>query len=264
MKTRIFAVLALLSVTVLSAAQDKKPEELRRIKNTAFKAGEEVSYVLHYGLINAGTATLKVEATDKKAFGQELYRIIGTGKTLGTFNWFFRVSDRYESYIDKDGVFPWMFYRRVDEGGYKISQDYLFYQHKKQVDNGEGKKYTTPDYVQDMLSAFYYARTFDMRNAEVGNTITVTTFIDNEVFPQKIKYLGRETVTIRNGTYKCLKFAPVVQKGRVFKKEEDLVVYISDDDNKILVLARAQVLVGSLKMELTSAKGLANPSAKIK
>ncbi len=264
MKTRLFAVLALLSITLLASAQDKKPAELRRIKNNAFKPGEEVSYVLHYGLINAGTATLKVEATDKLAFGQPLYRIIGTGQTLGTFNWFFKVRDRYESYIDQQGIYPWMFYRRVDEGGYKINQDYLFYQHKKLVDNGEGKKLATPDYVQDMLSAFYYARTYDMAKAKPGETITVTTIIDDEVFPQKIKFVGRVNVTIRNGTYRCLKFVPVVQKGRVFKKEEDLVVYISDDENKVLVLAQAEVLVGSIKMELTSAKGLANPLAKIK
>lgn len=264
MKTKIFAVLVVMGLSLVTAAQDKKPAELRRIKNTAFKAGEEVSYVLHYGLLNAGTATLKVEATDKLAFGQPLLRIIGTGQTQGTFNFFFKVRDRYESYIDADGVFPWMFYRRIDEGGYKKSQDYLFYHHKKLVDNGEGQKFTTAEYAQDMLSAFYYARTFDMRNAKPGETITVTTFIDDETFPQKIKFMGRENVTIRNGTYRCLKFVPVVQKGRVFKKEEDLVVYISDDDNKILVLARAEVLVGSIKMELTSAKGLASGLAKIK
>ncbi len=261
---RIIAVFALLSIAFAGTAQDKKPADLRKIKNTAFKPGEEVSYVLHYGLINAGNCTLKVEATDKQAFGQKLLRIIGTGTTVGTFNWFFKVRDRYETYIDADGIFPWMFYRRVDEGGYKINQDYMFYQHKKQVDNGEGKKYITADYAQDMLSAFYYARTFDMRNAKPGETVTVTTFIDDETFPQKIKFIGRETITIRNGTYKCLKFAPVVQRGRVFKDEEDLVVYISDDDNKILVLAKAEVLVGSLKMELTSAKGLASPLAKTK
>lgn len=213
MKTRIFAVLSLICLSLVAESQDKKPAELRRIKNDAFQAGEEVSYVLHYGLLNAGTATLKVEGTDKKAFGQPLLRLIGTGQTIGSFNWFFKVRDRYESYIDVAGIYPWMFYRRVDEGGYKISQDYLFYQHKNIVDNGEGKKLTSPDYVQDMLSAFYYARTFDMRNAKAGEVLSVTTIIDDEIWTQKIKFIGRENVRIRNGRYRCLKFAPVVQRG---------------------------------------------------
>ncbi len=263
MKTYFLAVTFLL-IGVLATAQEKKASELRKIKNTTFGAGEEVSYVLHYGLVNAGTVTMRVENTDKKAFGQSLLRIVGIGETVGAFNWFFKIRDRYETYIDADGIFPWMFYRRVNEGGYKIAQDYVFYQHKKLVDNGEGKKFTTPDYTQDMLSAFYFARTHDMRNAKAGEVVSVTTFIDDEIWTQKIKFIGRENVTIRNGTYRCLKFAPVVQRGRIFKDEEDLVVYISDDDNKILVLARANVLVGSIKMELTSAKGLANPMAKIK
>ncbi len=265
MRTKLFILfLAVFHLVGSVLAQDKKPEQLRRVKYNAFEPGEEVSYVLHYGLLNAGTATLRVENTDKQAFGKKLFRIIGTGQTQGTFNWFFKVRDRYESYIDAEGLYPWMFYRRVDEGGYKISQDYLFYQHKNLVDNGAGKKFETPDYVQDMLSAFYYARTYDMRNANPGDILSVTTFIDNEIWTQKIKYIGKENVSIRNGTYRCLKFAPVVQRGRIFKSDEDLVVYISDDDNKLLVLARADVLVGSIKMELTATKGLAHPLAKIK
>lgn len=264
MKTKLVTVLVLLGTMLCVQAQEKKPENLRKLVNTAFKPGEEVSYVLHYGLINAGTATMKVEETDKTAFGQKLWKILGTGTTTGSFNWFFKVRDKYETYIDADGLFPYFFVRRVNEGGYKIAQDYVFTPHKNSVDNGEGKKFSTPDYVQDMMSAFYYARTYDMRNAKVGDVVAVTTFIDDEIWTQKIRFMGRENVTIRNGTYKCLKFAPVVQRGRVFKDSEDLVVYISDDDNKILVLAKAEVLVGSIKMELTDAKGLAHTLAKIK
>ncbi|HEX4886962.1 MAG TPA: DUF3108 domain-containing protein [Luteibaculaceae bacterium] len=264
MRTIVLTTAAIIALLPTSWAQGDSPSQLRRIKYDAFKPGEEVAYVLHYGPINAGTAILKVESTEKQAFGQSLLRIIGTGQTNGAFNWFFKVRDRYESYIDAHGVYPWMFYRRVDEGGYKIAQDYVFYQHRNYVNNGAGKKFETPDYAQDMLSAFYYARTFDMRNAKPGDILSVTTFIDDEVWTQKIKYVGRENVSIRTGTYRCLKFVPVVQRGRIFKDEGDLVVYISDDDNKILVLAKAEVLVGSIKMELTSAKGLAHPVAKIK
>lgn len=261
-------VMRVLLITFLSALAgiclaQGNPSQLRKIKNNAFRPGEELNYIVHYGVVNAGTATLKVEETDRKAFGQDLWRVVGTGQSLGAFNWFFKVKDRYETYIDKDGIFPWYFQRRIDEGGYKKNQDYVFYQHKKYADIGN-KNFTTPDLVQDMLSAYYYARTFDMQNANPGEILAVTTFIDEEVWTQKIKYLGRETVSIRSGKYRCLKFVPVVQRGRIFKDEEDLVIYISDDENKIPILAKAEVLVGSIKMEFTGAKGLANPLAKVK
>jgi hypothetical protein len=56
---------------------------------------------------------------------------------------------------------------------------------------------------------------------------------------------------------------PVVQEGRIFEEEEDMIVWITDDKNKIPVLAQAKVLVGSIKMELVEYQNLSNPIAKI-
>lgn len=246
-------------------AQDLKSsaDTLRKMPIKAYKIGEELNYVLHYGLVNAGEATLTVASTEKTLFDRPLLHVIGTGRSVGAFNWFYKVRDRYESYIDKQGAFPWIFVRRVNEGGYKINQDYKFYQHQKKVDNGKNKVFDTPNYVQDMLSAFYYARTLDFQQAKPGDIFEIPAFVDDEIWPLRIKYLGKEEISVRTGKYKCLKFVPVVQKGRIFKDEEDLNVYITDDKNKIPVLVQAKVLVGSIKMELTEYSGLANPVAKI-
>lgn len=235
---------------------------LRTVSHNAFQAGEKLTYRLHYGAVDAGEATIRVENVSKKIKDRELLHVVGEGKSISAFDWFFKVRDRYESYIDKDGVFPWLFIRRVDEGGYKINQDYTFYQHKKKVTDGS-TTFNVPENVQDMISSFYYARTIDFSNAKEGEIFTINTFVDNEIFPLKIKYVGKETIKIRNGKYKCLKFYPVIQTGRIFKDEEDLSVWITDDKNKIPVLARAKILVGSIKMELTKYENLANPIAKV-
>lgn len=244
-------------------SQYKNPADtLRSMPITAYSAGEKLEYVLHYGIVNAGIATLEVKSTNKKLLNRELLQVVGTGKSVGAFNWFFKVRDRYESYIDKQGAFPWIFVRRVDEGGYKINQDYSFYQHQGKVDNGKNKQFDVPVYTQDMLSAFYYARTINFDTAKVGDIFTIQAFVDDELWPLKIKYMGKDEVDIRNGKFRCLRFVPVVQKGRIFKNDEDLSVWISDDKNKIPVLVQAKVLVGSIKMELTDYSGLANPIAK--
>lgn len=236
--------------------------KLQKVNNTAFQVGEKLTYRLHYGVVDAAVATLKVESTGRTIKGRELLHVVGEGKSISAFDWFFKVRDRYESYIDKDGVFPWVFIRRVNEGGYKIEQDYTFYQHKNAVKTDKGNV-TVPDNVQDMISSFYYARTLDFTNAKLGDVFSINTFVDGETFPLQIKFMGRETIKIRDGKYKCLKFRPVVQKGRIFKKEEDLNVWISDDANKVPVLAKAKILFGSIKMELTGHEGLASPIAKL-
>ena len=201
---------------------------------------------------------------DKKIAGREVYHIVGSGRTKGAFDWFFKVRDRYETYLDVEGVFPWVFVRDINEGGYKKQQTYKFAQSKNKVNNGEGKSFDTPHGVQDMLSAFYYARAIDYSNAKKNEIFTIWSFVDDEIWPLKIRFLGKDEIKVSGDKYKALKFCPVVQEGRLFENEEDVTVWISDDENKIPLLAQGKVMIGSVKMELTKASGLANPSARIK
>lgn len=237
--------------------------DFKKVENSAFKPGEKLIYRLSYGIFDAGEATLTVDETDKEVRGRKLWRVRGIGRTISAFEWFYKVNDRYESYMDAEGMFPWLFVRRVDEGGYKINQDYTFYQHQNKVDNGEGKKFDVPNMVQDMISSFYYARTLDFSQAKKGDRYLVNIFLDDELYPTEIKYLGKEIVKTRTGKYRCHKFAPVVQEGRVFNSEEDLTVWITDDGNKIPIMAKANIKVGSMKMHLVDWAGLSNEMAKV-
>jgi len=231
---------------------------LPAVEHSAFGAGEVLVYRLHYGAIDAGEARLEVKESSREVKGRKTYQVVGEGKSIGAFDWFFKVRDRYETYLDQEGVFPWVFIRRVSEGGHEISQDYVFHQNKQSVVTEKGNTHDVPVGVQDMLSAFYYARTLDFTDAEVGDIFTVNCFVDEELFELKIKYQGKEVKKTRLGKYNCLVFNPVVQTGRIFKDEEDLTVWITDDANKIPLLAKAKIVVGSIKMELTGYDGLAN------
>jgi hypothetical protein len=238
-------------------------KELPMMNNGAFKRGEALSFRVHYGIIDAGVATLKVTDEEKELGGRKTFHVVGIGVSKGTFDWFFKVRDRYETYIDEKALVPWLFVRRVSEGGYQCSQDYIFNHFNQKVNVGDGKTFNIEPNMQDMLSAFYQARNLDLSNAKPGDLFSLKCFVDNEIWPLQIKFIGRETVETDAGTFKCLKFRPIVQKGRVFKKEEDLNVWISDDKNHIPVKGQADILVGSIKMELTEYSGLANPVSKI-
>jgi hypothetical protein len=235
---------------------------LPAMPNTAFKEGEVLTYRLHYGIMDAGVAILEVKPNIMEVSGRKVYHVVGNGFSKGTFDWFFKVRDRYETFIDKDAMVPWMFVRRIDEGGFKASQDYVFNHYTKKVDVGGGEKYDVPSGIQDMLSAFYAARNLDFTSAKEGDVFTVNSFVDKELWPLKVRYVGKETVETEIGKFRCLKFRPIVQKGRIFKSEEDLCVWITDDKNHVPVAAQAKILVGSIKLDITGATGLANESAK--
>jgi hypothetical protein len=272
MKKNTFLLAVLVFAVQMLSAQTKPPKAkvenlpslgYRQTTNNAFRTGESVEYLIHYGMINAGSATLTVEDSKYKFGDREAYHIVGSGKSLGSFDWFFKVRDHYETYIDKQGIFPYRFIRNCDEGGYKINQDYTFHPDRRAYKDIKGDGYITPDFVQDMLSSYYYARTVDYSQAKKGDVFTIMTLVDDEIFPLKMKYIGKEVIEVDAGKFRCLKFAPVVQKGRVFKKEEDLSVWITDDANHLPILAKAKILVGSIKMELKQYSGLMNPISQV-
>jgi len=223
--------------------------------------GEHLKWRVHYGPIDAGLCEVKIQESTTKVGDKNLLHVVGLGRSRGTFDWFFKVRDRYETYIDDEDGYPWMFVRRVSEGGYIINQDYTFYQHLGKVDNGKGKQFDVPLGVQDMLSAFYHTRTFDYSDAQIGDVYSFDSFVDDELWGLSIKYYGTDTVKVGKKKYSCLKFVPVIQEGRIFENEEDMMVWITNDKNMIPVLAEARILFGALKMEITSYEGLHYPVA---
>lgn len=228
-----------------------------------FKSGEKLQYLLHYGIINAGIAELYVSISKKKFKGKkEAYNMVGKGWTTGATDWFFKVEDHYETYMDADEMKTLQFKRRVNEGGFIINQDYYFDQDSNVVLTQDNERYVVPKGVQDMLSTFYYARTLDYSKAKVDDIFVIPAFVDNEVEYLRIIYKGKETIKTKSGKYRCLKFNPLVLEGRVFKDDDDLSVWISDDENKIPILIQSKVIVGSIKAELISYEGLANPLAR--
>lgn len=253
---RIILFSAVCFFAFTAGAQTTTEATYRKITNTAFKRGESLKYLIHYGAVNAGEADLTVDNSKLVMNGRPTMHVVGTGSSKGAFDWFFKVRDRYESYLDEDALMPWLFIRKVDEGGFKINQNQA-YDHNNGKVNSNGKTMVVPKYIQDMLSSFYYARTLDFSKAKKGDIFSVQTFIDDEIWDLKIKYLGKEAVSTDVGKINCIKFCPVVQKGRVFKKEEDLSMFISDDANHIPVRAEGEILVGSIKMDLMGYSGLA-------
>lgn len=236
----------------------KNHDYLPALTNKAFKRGEELTYNLHYGFLDAAYVHLNITNERIKFLGRETFHVVGIGKTTGITDWIFKVRDRYETYIDEKSLVPWLFKRRVNEGGYIINQDYSFDRFNNKVVTENGKEFIVSENIQDMISAFYQARTLDFSKIKKGDMFSLDCFIDEEVFPVKIKFQGFQMVKIKLGEFKCLKFSPVIQTGRIFKHKDDLSIYVSNDENHILIKAEADILFGTIEVELIEFKGLIN------
>jgi hypothetical protein len=246
--------------SVAMAAASPGQQVLRSVPNSAFKPGEKLTFRIHYGFIDAGTAELQIAAEKKMIGPRSCYHVIGSGKSVGAFDWFFKVRDRYESYVDADAMVPWLFVRDISEGGYKKKQRVVF-NHYTDSARSEKKTISIPDNTQDLISAFYFARTIDLTKASPGDVFPINGYLDDEVIPLNIKFIGRETLHTDLGKFKCVIFRPMLQEGRVFKESEDMTVWVSDDLNRIPVRVQSNILVGSIKMDLTGYENLLHPPA---
>jgi hypothetical protein len=226
----------------------------------AYGDGEWFKFRIHYGLITAGYASLEVNNATLK--GKDVYHVKGEGKTVGVSSWFFKVEDYYQSYIDKKKDIPYRFIRKIDEGGH-TKDIQIDFDHNTQTALVFNKKHDTkeilsfPKDAQDMVSSFYYLRNrLDVNSIKEGQTIDMDMFFDNENYKFRLKFLGRDTLKTNFGKVPCLIFRPYVQAGRVFKERESLTVWVTDDANKMPMLIKADLAVGSLKATLTEYKGL--------
>ena len=242
-------LICLLALPAVLSAQQK-----------AYGSSEWFKFRVHYGMVTAGYATLQVNETTLN--GKSVYHVKGEGHTTGVTKWFFPVEDYYESYIDTEKDIPYRFIRKIDEGGYTKDIQIDFDHDIKEALVIDNKKNTQehinfPEEVQDMVSAFYYLRNnLDVKKLKEGETIDMNMFFDKENYRFRLKFLGRETLKTDFGKVPTLIFRPYVQSGRVFEEKESLTVWVTDDENKMPILIKASLVVGSLKATMTEFKGL--------
>jgi hypothetical protein len=246
------AVLFLVIVNYAFAQEPVKEAE------TVFKVGEQLNYKLKYGFFTAAEAHLKVEESDIKFNGKPAYHIIADGNTAGSFDVFYTVRNRYESFIDKTTLLPYLYTENRHEGSWKHT-DKVSFDHKEGKITANKGTYDFKGMVFDFPSAYYFARNLDVTKVKVGEKFDLRYFLEDSVQTLTITYLGKEKIKCALGTFNCLKFNPTIIPGRIFRKNSKLYLWITDDQNRIPVKAHVEVVVGSLSMELTDAKNLKYP-----
>jgi hypothetical protein len=238
-------------------------QELTMVNDPVFKVGEQLSYRLKYGFFTAAEADLRVENTDIKYNGHPAYHIVVEGKTAGSFDVFYKVRNRYESYVDQKTLLPYFYAENRHEGSWNHSDKVTFNHETDKITANKGT-YPYTGKVFDFVSAYYFARTIDVSKLHVGDKFELKYFLDDGIHSLGITYVGKERVTCSMGTFNCLKFNPTIIPGRIFKKNSKLYLWITDDNNRIPVKAQVEVILGSVTMDLTGAKGLEFPLNAIK
>ena len=267
MKTLIvFAIISIFSLP--TPAQCKS-------KHSSFAAGERIEYNVAYqwGFIWVDAATASFEASLTNYKNKPAWYFNSYGNSKPSYDWFFKVHDRFQAYTDTATFIPIWADRTSDEGGYNVFENYVFDSEKNKIiaicsASDKPKRTDTLDIkfcLNDLLTAVYYARNLDFSNCKIGEKIPIWVLVMNKVYPLYIRYQGIEVITMHDKTkYRCIKFSSKLVEGTIFKGGEDMFVWVTDDPNHVAVKIQARIIVGSVIAELTKYKGLKYPfSSKI-
>jgi hypothetical protein len=271
-----FRVMTLISVVLLFFSFNTKPDSPEMffcdLENTSFKSGEKLVYTAYYNWefvwVPAGEAVFEIKETNSH------YEIKVTGRTYSSYDYFFRVRDYFYSKIDKKTLLPNNFVRIVEEGDYRKFDSLVFNHNTKKAVSFNGKSRKTAEKkvipfeqcTHDLLSVLYFMRNVNVGDFKPGQQIPVKMLFDEEIYPIKVRYTGKDPkVNIKGlGTYNTVTVVPDLVTGSVFKDGNKMKVWVSDDYNKIPLLIESPLKMGTAKAILKSYSGHRHPmSSKI-
>ncbi|MFP4846152.1 DUF3108 domain-containing protein [Winogradskyella sp. PE311] len=241
-------------------------------QNKTITAGEKLIFTASYNMSGLLTniAQVKMETSEVKTSKSTLLRLKCTATTYKKWDNFFKIRDIYESYVNPKTLTPYLYKRDISEGGYYKFMQYK-YNHKsklvksiKRKKNKEGgtwdenKSLKIGATTKDLVSTLYHIRNLDIHKASPGDQQNFTVLFDNTETVISIKYIKRETISTKIGKKECYKLAISMNGNNILRGENNNLLWLTADANKVPVYAKFKIPVGNGELKIQSATGLKN------
>lgn len=254
MRTSFLLILSLFVSTYISA------------QNNAISNAEKLVYTASYNMsgILTDIAQVTMETSEVKTSKSTLLRLKCTAVTYSKWDNFFKIRDLYESYVNPNTLTPYLYNRDVNEGSYFKNMKYTFSNNtvksvmKKKKNFIENRTLTIRPGTKDIVSTLYAMRLIDFKKLSVGSQKTFTILFDNEEIKGTFTYLGKETITTAIGKKECYKLAIGTSEANVLQGKNNNLLWLTADENKIIVYGKFKIPVGNGELKIKSASGLKN------
>lgn len=236
------------------SSSSTESQNFRYVPNNAYGFGEKLNYKVGYKFITAGTGYFHIKPDPVHTNGRKCYDVQFQVKSLESLEWIYKVRDSYSTLLDVDGIFPWKFEQHIREGNYRRDFVAKFDQVRHKAITKDSV-YDVPPYVHDIVSAFYYVRTLDLGGMPKDTIFYLQNFFDDSTYTLGVRILGKQTVEVEAGKFRCTVIEPLVVKGGLFQSEGRIIIWMTDDARKIPVKVSTKVVIGYVSAELTHYSG---------
>lgn len=256
-----------LVVLGLSSFLGSKPKSIPITKNSSYGIGEELEYRVNLTFFTVGKAITRIDKQYHTINSRTCYKVDAYGETSDWISWVAKVNDNWGAYIDTSTLSTQSAYRMLREGHYRRDEQVHFDQDKNKVevkvrnrDTGvyESKFYDVPKNATDLVGGFLLLRVIDFGKVSMGDTLTISGFLEDASYNLKVIYTGKELVHSKVGKIPCIRLRPIMPKNSLFDGENSILCWISDDLNRIPVKLQAKMFIGSTGLELVRFRGLRN------
>lgn len=223
------------------------PSNVQQAKSP-FTVGERMEYDVRFGPLKVGNGHMEV-------VGIESIRGRDTWHTAfwvqgGTF--FYKVNDVYESWIDTATFSSLKFVQQLEEGTSDKERRYDMYPDKEiyyEMHKDPPREHPSVQQPLDDGSFLYFIRTIPL---VVGQTYDFNRYFRPDRNPVRIRVLRKERITVPAGTFNAIVVQPIIKTTGIFSENGQALVWLSDDDRKIMLQLKSKLSFGSLNLYLKS------------
>ena len=257
---RLLTILILLAATLPLSAQLYNP-------------GERLDYRVAYKAMlvpNTEMATVTVQTTLDTLHGKPVYRVMGLGKIMPEYRWFFNLEDRYDIFVDTLSLRTKRFESNIHEGDYTFRSHYDYDWDSMRVHTWAQSRQRTPrtksmaltERSMDPVSLYFNLRSIDASTLKQGETHNLEMVLEDTIRVLKFRLLGREICRVpQKGKFRTIKLACTLgtSEGFSFTDGSEFFIWITDDKNKFPLLLESPIRIGSIRAYISDFKGLKYP-----
>ena len=212
------------------------------------RAGEDLTFDVHYGLVHAGEAHLEILGIYDFS-GARCYRLRSRARSSGFFGKLYDVDDRIESHLDSVELMSRGIEKHMHEGSYHQDLAAHFDYGAMRARYATGDSASLPGPVQDDLSAFFVARCLELRE---NTTYYLMTHSNRVNYPMQVRVYGRENIHTELGDFDCFRVEPRVDRGGIFKHRGGMTLWLTVDARHVPVRMRSKLPVGAITADLVA------------